>query len=223
VIYTIGAIRVDAEARDVSSRSGPVHLRRQALDLLLLLLEDRPRAVSKDRIHERLWPGTFVSEASLQSLVHELRRALDDRTAPVSCIATVHGIGYRYAGPVAIEDAPRIAPPRPAAWLTGGDVRIPLIAGETIIGRGVDGVVDIDAPTISRRHARIVIGTSMTSEDLGSRNGTWIGGERVTQPRPLADGDTVRFGSVARTFRLAGEPRPTEADSGVPEDDGRTP
>ena len=54
---------------------------------------------------------------------------------------------------------------------------MPLAEGENIIGRGVDASVWIDAPGISRHHARIVVreGTA-TLEDLGSKNGTYVAG-----------------------------------------------
>lgn len=160
-----------------------------------------------------MWPETFVTESSLQSLVHEIRHALDDRAAPASWIRTVHGIGYRFCGPVVVSGpaAERQGAERATAWLLGDSSRVSLHWGENIIGRGLDGAVEIDAPTISRRHARIVIGESVTLEDLASKNGTWLAGERLTSPRPLADGSLVRLGSLTFTFRLAPQPRPTES------------
>ena len=56
-----------------------VHLTAKAFDLLALLVDEAPRVVRKAELHERLWPGTFVSEAALGALVKELRRALEDR------------------------------------------------------------------------------------------------------------------------------------------------
>jgi DNA-binding winged helix-turn-helix (wHTH) protein len=212
VTYTFGHICVDAGARCVSRAERPVLLARKALDLLLLLLEHRPNVVSKEQIHDQVWPDTFVSEASVQSLVRAIRRAIDDASAGASWIVTVHGVGYRFGGDAVTSDA-SMPPPmveRPAAWLVGGPARIALAPGENVLGRG-DGVVEIDAPTISRHHARITIGTQTTLEDLGSKNGTWLDDRRVTAPTVLADGATVRLGSVAVTFRLAPKPGPTES------------
>ena len=75
--YAFGSVRVDADARVISRTAGAVHLTRKGFDLLLLLLENRPNAVSKEEIYTRVWPDTFVSEASLQFLIHEIRRAID--------------------------------------------------------------------------------------------------------------------------------------------------
>jgi DNA-binding winged helix-turn-helix (wHTH) protein len=211
--YAFGSICVDADARRISSTAGPMHLTRKAFDLLLLLLERRPDAVSKEQIYTRLWPDTFVAESSLQTLIHEIRQAIDDRGSRQSWIRTVHGIGYSFAGDVVVSQAPSARPPfeRPAAWLLGESIRIALHPGENILGRGVKDVVEIDLPTISRRHARIVIGDSVTVEDLGSKNGTWLKEERLAGPRVLADGDEVWLGSAKFTFRLARSPKSTES------------
>ena len=49
-----------------------------------------------------------------------------------------------------------------------------------------------------------------TLEDLGSKNGTYIGGHQVTKPHRLANGDQIRFGSVVITFRIPDPPGSTE-------------
>ena len=53
-----------------------VHVTPKAFDLLQLLIEQAPRVVEKRELHERLWRGTFVSDATLVGLVKELRRGL---------------------------------------------------------------------------------------------------------------------------------------------------
>ena len=213
VKYTFGSVSVDADARSISSPAGSVHLTRKAFDLLLLLVERRPNAVSKEQIYAQLWPDTFVAESSLQTLVHEIRHAIDDRELQQSWIRTVHGIGYRFDGQVLDSGAAPSGkqPGRPAGWLLGESTRVALHAGENILGRGVEDVIEIDASTISRRHARIIIGDSVTLEDLGSKNGTWVQDERLTAPRTLADGDIVRLGSARFTFRLVRQPKSTES------------
>jgi DNA-binding winged helix-turn-helix (wHTH) protein len=213
VKYTFGRIAVDANARTIAVAAEPVHLTRKAFDLLLLLLEHGGNAVSKDSIYARLWPDTFVAESSLQTLVHEIRQAIDDRGSRTSWIRTVHGIGYSFAGdvhatPLASTSA-RSGPP--AAWLLRESMRLPLYEGENVLGRGVEDVIEIDLPTISRHHARITIGESTILEDLGSKNGTWLKHERVIEPALLADGDEIRLGSATFTFRLARSPKSTES------------
>jgi DNA-binding winged helix-turn-helix (wHTH) protein len=213
VTYAFGGICVNARARSVSNAAGPIHLTRKAFELLLLLLENQPHAVSKEDMHARLWPDTFVADSSLQALIHEIRQALDVPGSLPSWIRTVHGVGYAFAGEVRVRDTtrPPMRPGRPAAWLVGDTIRVALHAGENVVGRGLDDGIEIDAPTISRRHACVRIADTVTIEDLTSKNGTWIDDERVTTRRTLADGDIVRFGSARFTFRLARPSSSTES------------
>jgi pSer/pThr/pTyr-binding forkhead associated (FHA) protein len=78
--------------------------------------------------------------------------------------------------------------------------------GENVVGRDPDVEVRLDASTVSRRHARLVVTAGATTlEDFGSKNGTFRGGERVTTPVELADGDSISIGSLLVTFHV----RPT--------------
>jgi predicted component of type VI protein secretion system len=120
-------------------------------------------------------------------------------------------VGYAFTGDVATsgEPANRLPMTRPAAWLIGDSTRVGLFTGENILGRGAD-VIDVDLPTISRRHARIVIHDgAITIEDLGSKNGTWVDDERLTGPRTLSDGNVVCLGRVRLTVFLARPPAST--------------
>ncbi|HVG24213.1 MAG TPA: FHA domain-containing protein, partial [Thermoanaerobaculia bacterium] len=82
----------------------------------------------------------------------------------------------------------------------------PLLDAESIIGRAPDCAITITDASISSRHARVVrSGEGFTIEDLGSRNGTFVNGEKVDKPRLLGDGDVVRVGKVIMTFNVAQE------------------
>ena len=92
--------------------------------------------------------------------------------------------------------------PKSFCWLLKDGRRLPLKPGENILGRDDEGI-QIDSPAVSRRHARIRIsGTEAVIEDLGSKNGTFVGGERVSTPVQLKDGDEIRIGSVVSRFRM---------------------
>jgi hypothetical protein len=167
-----------------------------------LLLAERPRAVSKGQIFERLWPNTFVSETNLASLVCEIRSAIGEDARSATLVRTVRGFGYAFGGEVTDSGgAPAEASPELCYRLTWRNREIELREGENVLGRTHDAVVWIDSPTVSRRHARIVVARGRaTVEDLGSKNGTKVNGERVDSAA-LSDGDRIELGSVSMTFR----------------------
>lgn len=71
----------------------------------------------------------------------------------------------------------------------------PLEKGEILIGRDLNNEVVINDPEISRRHARLYAqGNTYVLEDLGSTNGTFVGGQRLTGPYPLRIGEVITFG-----------------------------
>src|SRR5215467_8708711 len=57
-----GPFEVNADRRQLLKSGVEVHLTRKAFDLLVLLVSEAPRVVHKDELHQRLWPGTFVSD-----------------------------------------------------------------------------------------------------------------------------------------------------------------
>jgi DNA-binding winged helix-turn-helix (wHTH) protein len=183
----------------------PVHLSPKAYELLCALVETRPKANANADLHARLWPSTFVSEATLASLVAELREALGQRGSETRFIRTVHGFGYAFAAEVRDVEAPRLV--RTANWVVFNGREQALEDGEHLIGRDEDVAVTLNSPTVSRRHAKIVIaGEVATLDDLGSKNGTYVRGQRVSSRVALVDGDRIRIGAFEITFRsLSGE------------------
>jgi len=98
----------------------PVDLERRPLELLSLLLTHAGEVVTKEEILDTIWPARDVTEASLTKCVARLRVALADTDHAI--IRTVHGYGYRFAAPVAVEDAARApAPPPATASFAPGD------------------------------------------------------------------------------------------------------
>jgi DNA-binding winged helix-turn-helix (wHTH) protein len=201
-------LRLSVAARRLWRASDELHLTPKAFDLLALLAERRPDVVSKRDIHERLWPGTFVSDVTLHSLVSELRRILAESPDAPRLVRTVHGFGYAFIG--AIDDSPAGDTPRHLrGWLVGAAGRLSLFDGDNVLGRGADDVIELPSSTVSRRHAAIRCAGGITLEDLGSKNGTFLRDEPVAGPVSLADGDVVRCGSLVLTFRLAPAPGST--------------
>lgn len=86
----------------------------------------------------------------------------------------------------------------------GGTVPLPLDKPIITIGRGLDNDVVIDAPPISRHHARLIRAEGgLYIEDLGSANGTFIDGDLITARTLVDTGQTISFGSFAIRLDLA--------------------
>jgi DNA-binding winged helix-turn-helix (wHTH) protein len=195
----------DSETREVFRRKKPVHLSPKAFRVLELLLEDRPRALPKDELHEKVWPGTFISEATLASAIAEIRAALGDSGRKEQFVRTVHGYGYAFCGEA--REAPRAAagsPPEDTCYrLLWNGREISLVSGENVLGRDRQAVAWIDDASVSRQHARILIAEgSAQLEDLQSKNGTYVSGTRIDEPVELHDGEEIRLGSACLTFRV---------------------
>jgi DNA-binding winged helix-turn-helix (wHTH) protein len=199
-----GECEFDSGQRTLLRHGSAVPLSPKAFQLLELLLDRRPEAVAKTELLERLWPETFISDASLHNLVAEIRAALGDAPRAARYIRTVPRYGYAFHGdaqpaPAVIGAKPTHAGPR----LVSSRGEWPLFAGSNVVGRDVDCVVRIDSVTLSRRHAQIIVTNGeATVEDLGSKNGTHVNGLPVTQPVALRDGDQIEVGSVTLTYRL---------------------
>ena len=78
---TFGSFRVDSDTRQLLRDGIPVRLTPKAFELLLVLVQNRPRAMSKAALTERIWPGVYVTEQGLVRLVNEIRKAIGDSAA----------------------------------------------------------------------------------------------------------------------------------------------
>ena len=199
---------LDADARQLTRNGKEIHLSPKAFAVLCALVEKRPKVVPKDDLFGQIWPDVFVVEGNLNVLIGELRRALgDDRQEP-RFIRTAHGVGYAFcARAIDVDRGARATgadTPPERFWLTWKSQTFALADGDTIIGRDPRCQVWLDHAGVSRRHAQIRIGPGPDRpllSDLGSTNGTFVRGERVDEPMPLADGDVIKVGSVSVKFR----------------------
>jgi DNA-binding winged helix-turn-helix (wHTH) protein len=201
---------LDRAARELRRAGVACELSPKGLQFLELLLDARPRALTKAELHQALWPNTFVSDSSLARLASEVRAAIGDDARHPRLLLTLHGHGYRFSGTAAVEPSPEAAAPA-GCRLLWGDRQIPLLEGANVLGRGAEASIRIDLGRVSRLHARIrVEGERVLLEDLGSKNGTFLRGERVVAPAQLADGDEIGIGSVVLLFRAADTDATTE-------------
>jgi DNA-binding winged helix-turn-helix (wHTH) protein len=178
----------------------------KAFQFLELLLDRRPDAVSKSELLERLWPDTFVSDASLHNLVAEVRSALRDDARMPRYVRTIPRYGYAFHGETHLvhsttADMSQQSARGPRLVSRGRDWV--LADGANVVGRDRECAVRIDDRSVSRQHARITVSSEKTTiEDLGSKNGTFVNGARVGEDVVLEDGAKVRIGSVSMIYRM---------------------
>lgn len=207
-----GDVTFDGAARRVLRAGEPLHLTPKAYALLELLLDRRPAAVSRLTIQETLWPAVFVTEGNIDSLVKEIRRAVGDGRGPHPLIRTVHGFGYAFDA-LAEEERPRSEPARHV--LVWGVQTFPLAEGENVLGRVREASVWLGHESVSRAHARVTVRGSLAEiVDLGSRNGTFVGGVSALRPLPLRDGDEIALGCVRVSYRCFDASPSTATKSG---------
>lgn len=180
-----GAFTFDPAARELRRDGAVVPLSPKAFRLLELLVDARPNPVTREALYAALWPDVVVEPGNLHTLVSEVRSA----TAH-DAIRTVHRVGYAFVAAGTIEDHTRYS------LLLGSD-EVPLRTGENVIGRDPHDAVVIHAPDVSRHHAKLTIaGTTVTLEDLGSKNGTFLGTKRVTRATEVKPGDDILIGTT---------------------------
>jgi DNA-binding winged helix-turn-helix (wHTH) protein len=203
-----GEFVFDGDARELARGERRVELSPKAFLLLEALLSARPRAMSRAELNDRLWPGTAMGYTSLAGVVAELRKALHDDRSEFHFLRTVHRFGYAFSGEASDEPlGPRASFCCALSW-EGREIG--LVEGENVIGRDEECAVRIDSPRVSRRHTSIrVRGKEATIEDLGSKNGTFLRGRKLTAPADLEDGDEIGIGGARLTFRAAYGPGST--------------
>lgn len=89
-----GNFRLKRTERLLLGPKGPVELSARSFDILATLLERPDEVVGKTELFDAAWPGLVVEENTLQVHISALRKLL-----PAEMIVTVHGRGYKYAGP----------------------------------------------------------------------------------------------------------------------------
>lgn len=100
-----------------------------------------------------------------------------------------------------MEDHPELLPVLTVAGGPMRGARIRLRPGALVVGRAPTADIVVDDPHLSRRHAVVrLAGDTVTLNDLGSTNGTWLNDRRITDVEPLTDGDVIRIGRTELRF-----------------------
>lgn len=200
--FRFGEFELDVAAFTLRRDGIPVPLEKIPMEVLVLLVEHAGTLVARDSIHAALWGSdVFVDrDAAINTAMRKIRKALGDDADRPRLVETVVGKGYRFVGPIVREtvDAEReVANCR----LIRGTHGFALQNGESLIGRDPSVHVFLDHPSVSRRHARILVTAGrVVLEDLNSRNGTYVDGLRITSPTELHDGTIIGVGPITLTF-----------------------
>lgn len=100
MIYRFDGFELDRGTMELRGAGALVAIEPQVFALLLLLVENRERMVSRDEIIEKVWDGRVVSDSALDSRIKSARRAIGDDGRAQRCIRTIHGRGFRFVAEV---------------------------------------------------------------------------------------------------------------------------
>src|SRR6266404_1533591 len=103
-LYRFGQFALDSRKRTVSRADSPVSLTPKAFDVLLFLVQNANRLVSKEELLQAVWGDTFVEEGNLTQYISHLRKALGDNSEDTRLIVTIARKGYQFAGDVVLSD-----------------------------------------------------------------------------------------------------------------------
>ena len=202
MILRIGTCEIDCDRRRILRDGAEQRLPRKAFDLLLVLLDKRPKVVSKETLIKRVWPDAFVADANLAILIGDVRAALGDDAKEPHMIKTHHRVGYSFAADVNEVAAAAQDRGEPAFILASAKRRILLFQGAVTLGRDGSCDIVIDDPSVSRVHAVLSVADSqLTVEDRDSKNGTRVDDQKVGQATVVFPGQRIRFGSIEMTVR----------------------
>jgi DNA-binding winged helix-turn-helix (wHTH) protein len=206
--YRFGHFFYDAASRGLLRDGVEIPLTHKSRELLLLFLHNPGRLLTREEITDKVWPDLAVTDDAVRFQVAELRKAFGEEGD--AYIRTIRREGYRWEAPVKAaadrpvrpaegEGSPR---PGPRFRLVLESREVQLLEGENVIGRDPDAALWIDHTSVSRRHARIVIGGGKaTLEDLESKNGTSLNGKKIEKRMALSDGDELKVGPETMVLR----------------------
>lgn len=103
MIFEFGPFELDLNRAELRDAGHVVPLEPKSFDLLVYLLQNHDRVLSRDEMFDHVWPDVFVTDASLSTAIAQIRRALGDDGAAQKFVRTVRGRGFRFVAPVAIR------------------------------------------------------------------------------------------------------------------------
>jgi len=193
-IFKFGEFQVDATARTLRRETGIVTLNRRAFDVLLYLVQNPGRVLTRDELLKNAWPDTFVDENSLAQSISALRRALEEKPGDNSYIVTLPGRGYQFVSPVQVVRPANLAVAPDAATTTSLGLSGLIFKQQTIRTRVItEEKVQLKLP-VSRNRALVrlfvaLFAVAMLALPLAILAGTWYW--RSHRISKLTERDTI--------------------------------
>src|SRR5712671_5999456 len=104
-LYRFGQFALDSRKRTLSQADSPVSLTPKAFDVLLFLVQNPNRLVTKQELLQAVWGDTFVEEGNLTQYISHLRKALGDNAENARLIVTIARKGYQFTADVSADEA----------------------------------------------------------------------------------------------------------------------
>jgi len=220
--FRFAAFELDLTAYALRRRGRRVKLEKLPMEVLILLVREAGALVERRQIQAALWGSeVFVEhDSAINTAIRKIRQALGDDADRPRYVETVIGKGYRFVAPVdagvLLTEERRRDGPRPLSYrLTRGRQEFVLAPGDNLLGRDPTARVCVDHPSVSRRHARIAVGSDgATLEDLKSRNGTFVDGRPIGSPTEIQHGAIIGLGPITLKFLALAEPASTRPMTG---------
>jgi formylglycine-generating enzyme required for sulfatase activity len=153
--FRIDAYLIDPEAYEIRRDGTLVPVEPQVFDLLVMLVENRHRAVTKDEIIEQIWKRRIVSDATLSSRIKSVRQILGDDGSAQRLIRTIHGRGFRFVGEVTQADPTADAEPVETVSIEQPDDVATTKSNETVVASQAADTAG--QPTDSRTEAFVAV------------------------------------------------------------------
>src|ERR1700738_2243207 len=119
MIFSFGESSIDLERRELWHAETPVHVEPQVFDLLVCLVQNRDRVVSKDDLIASVWGDRIISESTLTSLINAARKAIGDSGGDQKLIRTARRKGLRFVGAVRTQASGAVSEPATGQPLDG--------------------------------------------------------------------------------------------------------
>ena len=207
MIYVFDACELDTDLYELRRAGEVVKVEPQVFDVLVYLIEQRDRVVSKEELLDEVWKTRFVTESTLTTRIKAARRAVGDDGRVQQIIGTVHGRGYRFVAQLSVRGVRAPADGMPLAGLAvpgrelelsvlerclsevvSGSRRIVVVSGEPGVGK--TALVDAFGAECRRSALRVLAGQCVEYRGAGEPYHPLL--EAIAEAASSPDGEALR-------------------------------